>query len=253
MKILFILTLNLVSFLCLPVYSDHSPSHISEKSEDVLNFIKPWLPLNPQILEAGSYNGLDTVKMATHWPEGHIYTFEPIPELFQQTCNRTKSFSNISTYQLALSDKTGEATFYISEINNSEIFASSSLLPPSGMLTEAPWVAFGEITQVKTITIDEFVAAHQIPQIDFLWLDIQGSELDVIKDSQTAKKATIIYVEVEFKELYVGQKLFSDIMEWMTSNGFELAATDFYQREIEEGKPAGNALFIKSNRLKTAL
>ncbi len=217
-------------------------------TQKVLQFIKPFLPDNPVIIEAGSYNGEDTLQLAQFWPEGKVFAFEPVPELMEQTKRKTCFYPNISCFQKALSDRNGIATFYLSEWGG-KVAGSSSLLPPKEHLNCDPSVSFPGVLKIETTTLDEWAKHQNVENIDFLWLDMQGYELNMLKESKLALNASVIYTEVEFLEAYEGQYLYEDITSWMHSNGFQLIATDFDETQIDQEMQNrrywGNALFIK--------
>lgn len=216
----------------------------SSNSVQVLRFIKPFLPPNPVIVEAGACDGSDTVKMAIFWPRGHIYSFEPVPELFQRIKKRTQPLRNVTVYPIALSDHNGWAKFYVSvSAHDDQIAGSSSLLPPKEHLKAYPDVLFPRIIDVGAMTLDKWAGEAGVNHIDFMWLDMQGYELNMLNESELAKKARAIWLECEFIEAYEGQYLFNDIQQWMEENGFNLIATDF-DIQNPEGY-YGNAMFIK--------
>jgi len=223
-----------------------------DKTLEVLTFVKKWLPQDPIILEAGSYNGNDTVLMAQQWPESKIFTFEPIIQLFLQTKQNTSTYPNVKCFQKALSDKSETTLFYVSEINGN-ISASSSLLPPKEHLDFYPYILFPSSIEIEAVSLDEWAKTQNVDHIDFLWLDMQGYELPMLKKSQLAQAATAIYIEVEFVEAYEGQFLYEDVYSWMLSQGFHLVATDFRENQREEQLKSkrfwGNCLFVKEDKL----
>ena len=73
---------------------------------------------------------------------------------------------------------------------------------------------------VETTRLDDI---EQIKTCDFIKLDVQGAELDVIKGGiNTISEAIAIQCEVEFSEVYKNQPLFSDIDSVLRRQGFEL-------------------------------
>lgn len=201
-------------------------------------FIMQFLPKNPIILEAGAFDGKDTVAMAKLWPYGKIYAFEPILRWFNKVKNRTKTFSHVTCYQLALSDKSEIAEFFLS----SNAGASSSLLRPEKHLEYAPSVKFETSIMVNTITIDEWAKQEGIDHIDLLWLDIQGKEPDVLMASpHILKTVKAIYSEISREEIYKGQIVYRKYRRFLQSQGF---------REIYEDctGPHGNVLFVRSDK-----
>ena len=198
-------------------------------TNSVLNFVRHYLPANPVIVEAGGCDGNDSKHMAKFWPKGHVYTFEAVPELFEKIKVRAQHNKNIHPYLKALSDKDGHATFYLSVDNSApdRISVSSSLLPPKEHLTGAPFVTFPYAIEVETVSLDSWAKQEGVNHVDFLWLDMQGYELNMVMASELAKNARAIWTEVEFIEAYAGQYQFNDVLAWMEANGFYLAATNF--------------------------
>jgi FkbM family methyltransferase len=220
--------------------------------------VQPLLPLNPVIIECGGFDGRDTVLMASRWPKGKIYTFEPVPLLFKRIVKRTHRIPNIKAYPLALADKTGKMIFFLSDYNNSgNPSGSSSLLPPKDHKEFDQKVTFNGQIEVDAMTLDDWAAQEHVDHIDFMWLDMQGYELNMLKASKLAKKVKVIYLEVIFIEAYKGQPIYADIKKWMKENGFELIALDFNEDIALLGnsviKPGsnfpyyGNAVFLNKN------
>jgi FkbM family methyltransferase len=230
------------------------PIRVGENAEDVLSFVKPYLPNNPIIVEAGGRDGIDTIKMARFWPRSIVYTFEPVPELYEIISSKIKRFSRIKAYPLALAEKNGTSRFYLSEYWRSlgTVSGSSSLLQPKEHLIYDHSVIFPRSMKVETRKLDDWASENEISKIDFLWLDMQGYELNMLKASELGKKAKAIYIEVSFVEAYQGQYLYEDVKRWMHDHGFSLAAVDFDEDSIaselmKTNRYFGNAIFIRSN------
>lgn len=72
--------------------------------------------------------------------------------------------------------------------------------------------------QVQTIRLDDI---PEIGDIDFIKSDIQGSEVAAIHGgASTFRRASVVEVEVEFVEQYVGQPLFADVDSALRDIGF---------------------------------
>jgi FkbM family methyltransferase len=208
----------------------------SEKGVIPKKFFVQFLQKNPIILEAGAHKGKDTVEMAMLWSGGTIHAFEPVPVLFKKLKNNTRNLKNVHCYQLALGNKQGTEIMYLSSGASD---GSSSLLPPKEHLNIFPTVYFDEQLQVTTITLDGWARSNNIYKIDFMWLDLQGMELNVLKSGKNIlQTVTAIYTEVSSIEAYKDQTLYTDLKEWLKSNGFSI------EREVVD-KGGGNVLFIR--------
>tara|TARA_B100001057_G_scaffold458041_1_gene506899 strand:+ start:306 stop:1154 length:849 start_codon:yes stop_codon:yes gene_type:complete len=80
---------------------------------------------------------------------------------------------------------------------------------------------FGKIEKIEKIQTEKLDNISDLPFIDFAKLDIQGSELTVLKNgSLKLKNCLAIQLEVSFVCLYEDQPSFGDIDLWMRKNGY---------------------------------
>ena len=147
MKCPFNFFLLLFGFLISSSFVRHLPG---ENTNEILQFAKSFLPEDPVIIEAGSYNGEDSFRIAQFWPKGKLFSFEPVPELFQQVLKKSDLCPNMACFQKALSDQNGFATLYLSEWNG-KLAGSSSLLAPKEHLICDPSVTFSSVLEVETV------------------------------------------------------------------------------------------------------
>jgi FkbM family methyltransferase len=123
---------------------------------------------------------------------------------------------------LAISDMNGERTLYITNET-----ACSSLYPPNveflSRLQDLHKIEVEFTVEIETTTLDTFCQAEQVSEIDFLQIDVQGAELDVLKGStQILQTVLAIQVEVEFVPLYLDQPLFADVDAFLRNHEFTL-------------------------------
>lgn len=209
--------------------------------------LKQFLPKNPIILDAGAYNGNDSVELIKLFPNGKIFAFEPVPAVHKQLMSTTKDYKNISCYPYALSDTTGKQIIYVStgQYNNMPgvADASSSLLPPKDHLKICPRITFEEKIEIQAYNLDEWAAKHGVERIDFMWLDLQGYELPVLKAAPNIlKNVTAIYTEVSLKELYEGMVLYDEYVAWFYANGF----IKVWEGGVSNSQK--NILFVRNNK-----
>jgi len=203
------------------------------------SYIKRFLPKNPVVVDAGAHIGRDTIEMARMWPSGTIHAFEPIPQLYSQLELNTASTKNITCYPMALSDRLGSFPIHVSSGFDD---GSSSLLAPREHLTVHPQVEFLETIHVPTTTLDSWAKDNDISRVDFLWLDLQGHELSVLKASPKVLRTVIaIHTEVSLKTMYEGSALYPELRSWLEQKGFEV------KREALPWSDMGNVFFVGSS------
>lgn len=211
----------------------------------VLHIVEKYLPKNPVIVEAGAYDGSDSVGLARHWPCAVVHSFEPIPELYKILQEKTSEYARIHTYNTAIGDTIGTALMHVSEhpCNPGVPSQSSSLLAPKEHLNYSPIVFKKQIT-VPITTFDAWADAHKIDHIDFMWLDMQGYEQNALMASPCVmSKVKAVLTEVEFVEAYEGQFLYADVKKWFEERGFVMIALNTSCGWF------GDALFVKKECL----
>ena len=106
---------------------------------------------------------------------------------------------------------------------------TSSLYEPNKELLEK----FHELYELTTVIKESKVKTYRLDDIaeiehtDFLKMDIQGSELNVLQNAKKILKSSVaVQVEVEFVEMYKGQPLFADVDSFLRSQGFQFHCFD---------------------------
>ena len=130
-----------------------------------------------------------------------IHVFEPQEECFNSID------STVNKYCVALGDK--EDTLDLFVANNKQ---SSSLLMPKEHLNQHPDVVFIGKRSVKVLPLDNF----KINDCNFMNIDVQGYELNVLKGSKkTLKHIDYIYTEINITEIYQDCALMSDLDKYL--------------------------------------
>ena len=76
-----------------------------------------------------------------------------------------------------------------------------------------------EETEIDTISLDYFIENHDVDNIDFIKIDVQGAELDIFKGGSKALKNVLkIVCEVEFIQHYENQPLFGDVCNYLSQH-----------------------------------
>lgn len=127
-------------------------------------------------------------------------------------------------FPITLSDTIGESTLYVTKgVDCTSLYApNENYLSRFSALNDHIKLDFS--LEIETTTLDAFCQEEKIDNIDFLYLDIQGAELKVLKGAKDILSKSIlgIQLEVEFTRLYQQQPLFSDVDPLLRDNSFSL-------------------------------
>ena len=201
-------------------------------------FISNFLPPKSVIVEAGAHIGVDTVEMATLWPDSMVHAFEPIPSLHSQLESNTRALPNVIRHRFALGNTTGRQLIHVSKGISD---ASSSLLVPKEHLRVHPGVEFDETMEVDTVTLDDWASKTGIDHVDFMWLDLQGFELQALQSAMVIlRTVTAIHCEVSLIKTYEGCALYPELRVWLAERGFRV------EREETPWVDMGNVLFVRN-------
>lgn len=80
----------------------------------------------------------------------------------------------------------------------------------------------------KTMTLDAVVAAKGFPAPDFIKMDVQGAEMDVLQGAQeTLKSCNNLILELQHVEYNTGAPLREEVIAYLETIGFRLVAARF--------------------------
>ena len=130
-----------------------------------------------------------------------------------------------------------------------------------GWDTDPKALSLAETLTLDTVTLDEVIKREKsknTPSPDFLSLDTQGSELEILKGAKIAIQNTVVAIatEVSFTQIYERQPLFGEITEYLNEIGFDLASLEIFNTESNSHRApvglrgkgftqSGEALFLR--------
>lgn len=162
---------------------------------------------------------------------------EALPASYARLACAVAGKPNIVIANECLSDKIGEAKFWVSSNHG----VSSSLLCPKSHLARYPEVTFQETT-TRTTTLARFLQLYPlaITDYDLLNIDVQGAELLVLRGlGSLLGQISHLYLEVNREPLYDNCALVGDIDEYVETFGF------FRKETVWTDKNWGEALYQK--------
>lgn len=121
--------------------------------------------------------------------------------------------------------------FYVETLSNSvrEVdFYSNNSTGDSYYLEDSTFFSGVQPKKVRTVTLDDLVKTHSLPPPDFIKIDTQGSELDILRGGLSALQVcAYVLLEVPLIPLNIGAPGTSEILDFMRGQ-------DFYPHEITE-------------------
>jgi FkbM family methyltransferase len=185
------------------------------------------------VIHVGAHNGSDIpLYIKNGITHGHM--FEPVHSNYLQLLEYCKN-TNYKPYKTALGNTTGEVSMYIEHNNRGE---SCSILEPYLHLALFPHIKFTDKETVPINTLD----SYNITDINFLNIDAQGYELEILKGAvNTLNNIEILYTEINRDEVYKNCAKLTELIEFLAPYGLHLVETDWYQ-----GSCWGDGIFIKN-------
>jgi FkbM family methyltransferase len=169
------------------------------------------------IVDIGANRGQFSLAARYCFPYAQIIAFEPQKEpaeLFRCIFNHDL---NITLHECAIGPCPKEMTFHISQADD-----SSSLLSIAPLQNQLfPGTAEKEKRIVQVNPLDAILNIGDIKSPALLKMDVQGFELHALEGCRSLLPSFLyIYVECSFMELYIGQSLAHDLIDFLKEFSF---------------------------------
>ena len=186
----------------------------------------------------GANEGQEIPEMLEHFPSCTIYCFEPQKIPFRSLNKKFGKNPNIFVYNFGLGSENKKLKIFT---NNNNSNMSSSILEPKEHLKYHQNVTF---EGTEEVIIKKFSDIN-IKGVDYLNIDVQGYELEVLKGFDNLDEIKYIKTEVNRKELYKDCALVKDLDKYLKKYNFLRVKTVWWGKTV----PWGDAFYVKQNQL----
>lgn len=158
------------------------------------------------VYDVGSYNGTWAREVARkHFPRAEIYLFEANGIHFPYPSGLANG-----TFNILLSDKEGQRPFFSIGGTGDSIYRENSRFYEQVVPSEK-----------KTQTLAGVITQKGLPKPDFLKIDVQGSELDILRGMNgILLHVRFILVELNLLDYNLGAPSASDVISFLSVMGF---------------------------------
>lgn len=195
--------------------------------------------------DIGANIGWHSLTLATAFREAHFFCFEPIPDTYAhlQENIRLNTLSNISTYNIALSNTNGAQDFFVYTACSGNASARN----------------LSSRDDVRTVTcqqicLDDLLKEQNLAAPDFIKCDVEGAELMVLQGASHTLKHHQPVVMAEILRKWSAQYNYNpnDIFNLFDTIGYQAFTTDGYSLipfgRMTEETQATNFFFLHRTR-----
>ena len=181
----------------------------------------------PYIIDCGGYIGLSALYFAFEHPNADIVVFEPDSVNFQLTELNVAPYKNRVTVE-------NKAIW----VHNETIMFNNSHNMGSSIVTGATATADNSVTEIPSARLKDWLTR----KVDFLKIDIEGAEYEVLKDI----KDCLHFVDnlfLEYHGSYAENNQLTEMLSLLTDPGYKWyikEAAEAYVHPYTEVKPRNN-------------
>ncbi|OIP72569.1 MAG: hypothetical protein AUK43_02835 [Oscillatoriales cyanobacterium CG2_30_40_61] len=174
----------------------------SGEAQVIRRFVTP----GSVVLDVGAGLGDWTKAVLSICPDAEIHLFEPIPVVYKDLIKNLGgkfSTAQIIPNSFAIGNQAGVQTFYHYPAQSVlSTFHRRLEVEKTGTLQQPQEI------QVLKNTVDNYCIQQNLERINFLKIDVEGGELDVLKGAKNClKKGKIDYIQFEYGGTYLDAKI----------------------------------------------
>jgi len=186
------------------------------------------------VFDVGANQGSVTLVAAKRVPNGRVFSFEPVPQVFAQLKANVEvnGFRNVSLFNCALSDAPGTANMYTSL----DVAIHSAVNEGLASFFSSDYrTSLLGVVEVKTM--DEVVKSNAVERVDLVKIDVEGAELQVLHGaaSMLQRDHPGILMEINPSALAAARVFPHEVLGYVRSLGYtvnEILPSGEYRRAL---------------------
>lgn len=223
--------------------------YLTNSFDSEMKLIPELVNHNRRAIDIGANIGIYSRYLSNIFEQ--VEAFEPLMEASKYLKNA--NLKNVTVYNIALSDYKGNVDFNIPVKKGVERYGNSSI---ENSISNK----FDEVKHINVRT--EKLDNYKFENIDFIKIDVEGHEMQVLKGAQKTiqKNKPVIQIEIETRHLPEKIKI-KDIFHWFNNCGYEgyffkdneLNSIEKFNEEYQNKYLDKNNSIKLSNKLKSKL
>ena len=173
------------------------------------------------VFDVGANFGNYSATIKEKFPDTVIYAFEPHPKTFNVLKNNTSKYENLFIFNMAIGNPVNgqDQTIKLYDYANNDGSEHASVLPDTFLYSYNTNNIISHEVELKSLR--DFCRGNNISEIDFLKIDTEGFEFDVLKGVQEMLDNNCIkFIQFEFNAMNAGRVFFLDFWKMLSKNFF---------------------------------
>ena len=179
-------------------------------------------------VDVGAAAGLYTVMLSElAGSTGHVHSIEPLrfAHALWTRLLRAGESGNVTHYPMALGTEPGEARMSV-PIGKYGLVTGRSFLEfkTDGVGSNAEFEGQVEVI-VEVDTLDQLATRIGLSRLDFVKIDVEGGELNVLRGGQQVieRYRPTMLIEIEERHITRYQHSAGDVVDWLLARGYEMS------------------------------